>query len=87
MRHLALFTLLSTAGLIACSKSPLGPTQATTAGTAAATPNPVAAPASNASDCEQTGENTGECGIPGWRRDGRPITSSPNPQQPRSEAT
>lgn len=62
MRHLALVTVLSTAGLVACNKNPLAPTQATTAGTAAATPNPVAAPASNASDCEQTGENTGECG-------------------------
>jgi hypothetical protein len=69
MRHLTLVTLLSTAGLVACNKNPLAPTQATTAATAAApaatmaTPaNLPAVPVSSASDCEQSGENIGECG-------------------------
>lgn len=96
MRHFALFTLLSTAGLIACSKSPLGPTQAITAGTgaasgttaapgaAAAPAGTLAAPASDASDCEQTGENTGECGTQAGDATETPGTESP--ETPGSES-
>ncbi len=67
MRHLALVALLSTAGLVACNKSPLGPTQLGAGGSAAqpagATTQPAAAtPTDPTGDCEQTGENSGECG-------------------------
>lgn len=61
MRHLALVALLSTAGLLACNKSPLGPTQLA-GGSASQTPGAAAQPAAPTGDCVQTGENSGECG-------------------------
>jgi hypothetical protein len=102
MRHFAFFALLSTAGLIACSKSPLGPTQATTAGslttpgtatapgvatapgTAAAPAGTATTPASDASDCEQTGENTGECGSQAG--DATETPGSETPETPGTES-
>jgi hypothetical protein len=49
MRHLTLITLLTTAGLLACSSSPLGPSQATTGATMAAPAGSIVAPTGLAS--------------------------------------
>jgi hypothetical protein len=73
MRYMALLALLSAAGLTACKNNPLAPTQTTAAssspGAAAATPDStglppdsLGVPADSTGDCEQTGENSGECG-------------------------
>lgn len=54
MRLLTLVALLSTTGLIACSQDPTSPKRSVSRGATAA--------ADTASECVQTGDNSGQCG-------------------------